>query len=123
MTILCFLLISVCLAYVLMLSRKTELYMNLLEIPLIFVCGFTFPIENLPYWVQRISHLIPATWAVKMFRMSISFGNAISESQVAEYNKCFYLLVLEMGIMTVLTVFLFRAIDRMVRQKATLEVA
>lgn len=111
MLILTFVLISICFAYILMLSRKTELYMNLLEIPLIFICGFTFPVEVLPQWIQNISNCLAPTWAVRMLRST---------------NMCwedFGVLCLELLIMCLLTMMLHKWVDRRIRIKATLEVS
>lgn len=109
--ILTFVLISICFAYILMLSRKTELYMNLLEIPLIFICGFTFPIEVLPQWVQNISNCFAPTWAVRMLRS----GQMNWES--------FDILCMELLILLVFIWLLHKWVDRRVRIKATLEVS
>jgi len=111
MLILTFVLISICFAYILMLSRKTELYMNLLEIPLIFICGFTFPVEVLPQWVQNISNCLAPTWAVRMLR----------SSQMNWEN--FGVLCMELFVLFVFTWGLHKWVDRRVRIKATLEVS
>lgn len=111
MLILTFVLISICFAYILMLSRKTELYMNLLEIPLIFICGFTFPVEVMPQWVQNISNCLAPTWAVRMLR---------STEMCWEY---FGMLCLELIILFLFTLILHHWVDRRVRIKATLEVS
>ncbi len=111
MLILTFIMISICFAYVLMLSRKTELYMNLLEIPLIFLCGFTYPVEILPQWIQNISNCLAPTWAVRMLRST---------------DMCwedFGVLCVELFVMFLFTMILHKWVDRRVRIKATLEVS
>lgn len=111
MLIITFILISICFAYILMLSRKTELYMNLLEIPLIFICGFTFPVEVLPQWVQKISNCLAPTWAVRMLRCN-------------QMNwEHFGILCIELLILLLFTYGLYKWVDRRVRVKATLEVS
>lgn len=110
--------VALCIAYLLMISRKTTLYMNLLEIPIIMLCGFAYPIEVLPQWAQTISKVIPLTWIVQLIRMSIQ---GVPSNQ--EYaNKVAISLVAIVGCILV-TIWLYRVIDRMVRQKATLEVS
>ena len=116
LTLVCFIIISICFAYVLMLSRKTELYMNLLEIPIIFICGFTFPIEVLPKWMQQISNCFAPTWAVKMIRMSVNGGN------ISEFGNSLFILMVELLILILISLVLYRYMDRNIRIKSTLEV-
>lgn len=117
LTIICFVVVSMCFAFVLMLSRKTELYMNLLEIPLVFICGFTFPVELLPEWMQCISNMLAPTWAVRLLRMSI---NAVNTDIYVQYFK---ILVVELIIMILLTIGLYYRINKRIRVYATLEVS
>lgn len=112
-----FVLISLCISYILMLSRKTELYMNLIEIPFIFICGFTFPIEVLPKWAQNISVCLAPTWAVRLLRMSIGGETTVPE------RTCYLVLLVEMVITIILTILLYRWMEKRVRVKATLEVS
>lgn len=116
-TISCFVVVSICFAYALMLSRKTELYMNLLEIPLVFICGFTFPIEILPTWVQNISNCLAPTWAVRMLRMSVGEVNP----QV--YLEHLSILGVELFVLILITMGLYRWMDARIRIRATLEVS
>lgn len=52
-----FMVFSVFVAYIFVLSRRTEILMNCIDIPLTLICGFVFPIEHLPVWVQYIAKL------------------------------------------------------------------
>ena len=113
-----FVVISSVVACILTLSRKTELYMNLIEIPLILLCGFVFPVTVLPKAISFISYALSPTYAVELLRMSV-WG---VDSPALYWN--------EFGIIIVLTTFyaivsalLYRKIDRRVRVAATLEVA
>ena len=125
-----------------MLSRKTELYMNLIEIPLVFICGFTFPIEVLPGWVQAISNLLAPTWAVRLLRMScqassgsglgyIDFEMGISDAvyhgtkqmNYVLYGQYVGILLIEMAVFILFTIGLYRWMDKRVRISATLEVS
>lgn len=54
--VMAFVVISSVIACLLTLSRKTELYMNCIEIPVILLCGFVFPVTILPKAVQAISY-------------------------------------------------------------------
>lgn len=55
--VMAFVVISSVIACLLTLSRKTELYMNCIEIPVILLCGFVFPVTILPKAVQAISYV------------------------------------------------------------------
>lgn len=113
-----FMTISVVIAYVLTLSRKTSLYMNCLEIPVTLLCGFVFPVEMLPAWVQTISYCLTPTWAVKLIRLSLQ-----REMNQVHFIRSFIVLV---GINIVYLVgisLLYRVIDKHVRIRATLEVS
>lgn len=117
LTILSFILVSLCIAYLLMLSRKTQLYMNLIEIPFILICGFTFPIEVLPEWAQAISVCFAPTWAVRLLRLSVEGTGPVAQ----EY--CYLILTIECVLMLVLLKVMYSWMGRMIRIKATLEVS
>lgn len=117
-TIVSFIVISTMIAFLLTLSRKTELYMNCIELPFILLCGFVFPIEILPEAVQHVSRALPPTYAVELLRDSV-YG--ISDT------KDFFV---RLGIMTglsilyvVVSILLYRCIDKQVRINGTLNVA
>lgn len=115
--IVCFMIFSVLISYLLTMSRKTSLYMNCIDIPITLLCGFVFPIDYLPKWAQAISNCLPPTWAVRLMRLSI---------QEKFEQKAFYYLLCILIIISicylVITSFLYRIIDRHIRVKATLEV-
>lgn len=122
LTITCFIVVSLCFSYIMMLSRKTELYMNLIEIPLVFICGFTFPVEVLPMWAQGISNLLAPTWAVRLLR--ISAGTIIGDSMdIGLYIQNAGILLGEMMFLVLFTYGLYRWMDKRVRIFATLEVS
>lgn len=116
--IISFVVISVAIAYILTLSRKTELYMNCIELPFILLCGFAYPIDILPNWLQYISKLFAPTHIVSALRETV-FG--------IEDMRSFYLkLVITIGISlacAVLSAVLYKWIDRRVRINGTLNVA
>lgn len=116
--VICFITISICLAYLLTLSRKTQLYMNCIEIPIILLCGFVFPVEILPEWVLPISYALSPTWAVKLIRLSVS-----GVEKRMEYFTILGILGCITMVYIVLTIFLYRTIEKQVRMKATLEVS
>lgn len=114
--IMSFAVVSVFLAYLLTLSRKTTLYMNLIEYPIILVCGFVFPVDVLPSWVQKISYLLPPTWSIKLMRMSVMGG-----VETSVFFDTFYKLSFVAGIYIIIVIILYRIIDKQVRILGTLE--
>ena len=113
-----FVVISSVIACLLTLSRKTELYMNCIEIPLILLCGFAFPVTILPKAVQAISYALSPTYAVELMRMA---GWGVDDT--ALFWKKFGIMVGITAIYAILSWLLYRRIDRRVRIAATLEVA
>ena len=114
--IVCFIVFSTLIAYLLTLSRKTELYMNMIEIPIILLCGFVFPVSFLPQWIHPISYILPPTWAVRLLRLSIHWTTG------SEFLYTFIILALVTTLYGVVTALLYKTIDRQIRKKATLEV-
>ena len=113
-----FIVISSVIACLLTLSRKTELYMNCIEIPVILLCGFVFPVTVLPVPVRMVSYALSPTYAVELLRMAV-WG--VGDAQVF-FEKLGALLALTF-IYILLSVFLYKKMDKRVRIAATLEVA
>lgn len=109
--------ISIFLAYLLTLSRKTQLYMNCIEIPVILVCGFVFPADILPVFIRPVSYVLSPTWAVKLLRLSVS-----DTLNLREYCLTLLILLGVTGFYILLGHFLAAVIERQVRIAATLEV-
>jgi len=112
----CFIIFSTLIAYILTLSRKTELYMNLIEIPIILLCGFVFPVSFLPQWLHPLSYIFPPTWAVRLLRLSIHWTTG------SEFLYTFIILFSVTAFYGIATALLYKIIDRQIRKKATLEV-
>jgi len=116
LTIIAFIIMSIFIAYLLTLSRKTTVYMNCLEIPFALICGFVFPIENLPQPVQIISWIFPPTWAVRLLRYSVtdvSYG----------FWQNFIPLIVTMAVFAVLAAWLYRIIFKQAKILGTLDMA
>ena len=116
-TILCFLQVSVLTAWLLTLSRKTTLYMNCLELPVVFLCGFVVPVEELPAWLQAISNLLPPTWAVRLLRMAVA---GVPDENA--FWRCLGILAVLMLAAGLLSRRCGWAVDRRVRVLGNLEV-
>ena len=116
LAIVAFIIMSIFIAYLLTLSRKTTIYMNCLEIPFALICGFVFPIENLPQGVQYFSWIFPPTWAVRLLRYSVT------ETAYGFWEN-FIPLVITMAVFAVLAAWLYRIIFRQSKILGTLDMA
>lgn len=113
-----FSIISKLIAYLLTLSRKTTLYMNCIEIPIIFVCGFVVPMEALPAWMEAVGNLLPPSWAVRLLRLSLD-----NQATVGEFRQTLLTLILINMFYLFLTGGLVKKIEQQVRINASLEVS
>lgn len=116
--IMAFVVISSVISCLLTLSRKTELYMNCIEIPIILLCGFVFPVSILPKGIQLVSYAFSPTYAVELLRMAV-WG----VKDVTVFWEKFCIMIGISALYAVLSALLYRRIDRRVRIAATLEVA
>lgn len=66
--------IGVFLANFLAWSRISGTFVDYLEMPIAFLCGFMYPIRVLPGWIQIISGMIPIRWALQAMNESL-LGN------------------------------------------------
>ena len=116
-TIIAFIIMSLFVAYLLTLSRKTTLYMNCLEIPFALLWGFVFPIENLPRFIQLFSYIFPPTWAVRLLRI------AIIEGSTQQFLLNLLPLLATTILFTILSIVLYKIIFRQTKILGTLEMA
>ncbi|PKO00905.1 MAG: hypothetical protein CVU42_01975 [Chloroflexi bacterium HGW-Chloroflexi-4] len=63
--------IGVFLANFLAWSRLSGTFVDYLEMPIAFICGFMYPIRVLPVWLQHISGAIPIRWALEAMNESL----------------------------------------------------
>lgn len=113
-----FSIVSIGISYILTLSRKTGLYMNCIEVPITLLCGFAFPVEMLPNWIQPISNCLAPTWAVRLLRISVMRNIDLNEFNYTLLIVCIFNII---GV--VINKLLYRIIDKKVRLHATLEVS
>jgi ABC-2 type transport system permease protein len=66
--------IGVFLANFLAWSRVSGNFVDYLEMPVAFLCGFMYPIRVLPGWLQIVSGAIPIRWALQAMNESL-LGN------------------------------------------------
>jgi ABC-2 type transport system permease protein len=55
-------------------SRLSGTFVDYLEMPIAFLCGFMYPIRVLPGWLQIISGVFPIRWALQAMNESL-LGN------------------------------------------------
>lgn len=117
-TIIGFVAISIPISYLMLLSRKTGLYMNVLDIPVTLLCGFVFPLSVLPRWTQPLSQALVPTWSTRLLHLALQPTIDWSALRtVLAWNGS--LILLYVG----LTVVFWHAIQLRVRRNATLEVS
>lgn len=63
--------IGVFLANFLAWSRLSGTFVDYLEMPIAFLCGFMYPIRVLPVWLQHISGAVPIRWALEAMNESL----------------------------------------------------
>jgi ABC-2 type transport system permease protein len=66
--------IGIFLANFLAWSRLSGTFVDYLEMPIAFLCGFMYPIRVLPGWLQVLSGAIPIRWALQAMNESL-LGN------------------------------------------------
>ncbi len=63
--------IGVFLANFLAWSRLSGTFVDYLEMPIAFLCGFMYPIRVLPVWLQYVSGVVPIRWALEAMNESL----------------------------------------------------
>jgi ABC-2 type transport system permease protein len=74
--------IGVFLANFLAWSRLSGGFVDYIEMPIAFLCGFMYPIRVLPGWLQILSGMIPIRWALQ----------ALDESLLGNYDWSFLVI-------------------------------
>jgi len=116
LTIITFIIMSIFIAYLLTLSRKTAIYMNCIEIPFTLICGLVFPTEILPRGLQYLAWIFPPTWAVRLLRYSVvetSYG--LIETLIP--------LVITMSVFSILSMLLYKIIFKQAKILGNLDMA
>ena len=63
--------IGVFLANFLAWSRINRSFVDYLEMPIAFLCGFMYPIRVLPAWLQAVAGVVPIRWALEALNESL----------------------------------------------------
>ena len=117
LSIIGFMAVAMLLAVIFTISRKSAILMNCMEYPIFILCGILFPLDMLPVWLKPLSYILVPTCSAKLLRQCV-LG---IENTGAFGNELMIMLILTV-LYFVLSVYLFRIIDKKVRIKATLEV-
>lgn len=57
---------------------EAQTFSNFFRLPMIFLCGFFFPVESLPVFLRPISYLLPLTYGVDILHGAINGRNTMS---------------------------------------------
>ncbi len=85
--------IGVFLANFLAWSRLSGTFVDYLEMPIAFLCGFMFPVRVLPQWIQIVSGFIPIRWALQAMNESL-LGTADTQFLVTHWGATILLSVI-----------------------------
>jgi ABC-2 type transport system permease protein len=85
--------IGVFLANFLAWSRLSGTFVDYLEMPIAFLCGFMFPVRVLPFWIQILSGFIPIRWALQAMNESL-LGTANTQFLAIHWGATIILSVL-----------------------------
>ena len=111
-----FIVVSIFVAYLLTLSKKTELWMNCLTYPFAIVFGFLFPVENLPQLVQYFAWVFPPTWAVRLMRYTVT-------DTAYSFTDALIPLIITTAAFVLLAGLLYKVIFRQAKVSGTLDMA
>lgn len=117
-TILSYEMIAMMLSGLLAISRQTRTLMNCMDFPVFILTGSVFPISILPEGIRWLAYLLSPTYGIHLFRMCIKGVTWNGEFLVYGGG-----LLLTTMIYAVLSVWLYRFVDKKARIDATLEVA
>lgn len=60
------------------LSRRGNLIANVIQPPLMLLCGFAVPVSALPSWIQPVSNIFPVTHALEALRPAVLQGAGLT---------------------------------------------
>lgn len=115
--IIAFICISFMFMAVFTISRSAGVLMNCLEYPIFFICGFIVPIDYLPNILKSMSMLFSPTWVMQLLRTSIE-----GEKSSSYYMECLIITCLISIVYLLISSFLFRKMDKMIRISGSLGV-
>ena len=115
--VLSFAAVGMMLSGLLAISRSTTILMNIMDYPIMILCGIAFPINILPSWTWPLSYILSPTHFLALARMCV-IG---TDSVVLFYHHLIWLIGLTL-FYALLSIFAYRMIDVKARKDATLGV-
>ncbi|MBF4695913.1 ABC transporter permease [Fusibacter ferrireducens] len=112
-----FVAVGMMLSGLLAISRSTTILMNIMDYPIMILCGIAFPIHILPIWTLPFSYMLSPTHFLALARMCV--GGIYSKD--AFYHHLIWLMGLTI-LYVLLSLFAYRMIDINARKDATLGV-
>jgi ABC-2 type transport system permease protein len=112
-----FFVISVALTPVFAVWRWAFTVLNGLEIGVYGLCGFMFPISELPQWLQPVSYVLSPTWATR------ALYSSVSPSAGSDVTSWWLMTFGLSAIYLVLSVFLYRFVEFRARVTGELALA
>ncbi len=89
-------------------QETAQMMMMLLQLPMMFLCGIVFPIEQLPNWLQAVGKLLPLYYAADALRKIMVLN--------ASFNQVF-LDIAVLGIYSAVTMGIAMPIFRKVMKR------
>ncbi|HEX8984691.1 MAG TPA: ABC transporter permease [Bryobacteraceae bacterium] len=84
-------------------AQESQILVQLVYLPMLFLSGTTFPLTMLPSWVQASAHFLPATYLVTAIQ-----GVLVHQETLVENGQALSVLLLTALISGVLAAVLFR---------------
>ena len=84
-------------------SQESQILVQLVYLPMLFLSGTTFPVTLLPSWAQAAAHFLPATYLVTAIQ-----GVLVHQETLAENGQALSVLLLTALVSGVLAAVLFR---------------
>lgn len=98
-----------------LLTRDLNLILNIASMTLLGLTGANFPLEYLPFWIQRIAHVLPLTRSIELCRL-LQAGESLGSHLSLLYGEC----LVGLGIMLVGFV-VFSITEKMAIKRGILE--
>lgn len=97
---------------------------NIFQGILLLVSGIYYPVEVLPRWIQPLSVISPATYALSASRKLVGLGDGSAQSAGAPLSACAYeltVLTLMGVVMIPLGLYVFGAVERWAKRTGKLK--
>lgn len=97
-------------------AKEVNAAVNVARGIMMILCGITFPITIMPYWMQKLARLVPFTYGIEASRKIMLSGMGL-KSAAADLTLCFA----EGMVLVLLGVLTFKSTEKRVRNSGSLE--